>query len=310
MLHRTEDRVSLTAEGDPQHAANASTTHTDGSVHNNSTPWATATMGMVANHDGHTTGMALDGNIQSIDRAELKSTIIMAERGAKRIHTDSMYVISIWRKVTKFLRERGRLTGAQLQNARSRWQKLVASPNTANHDLVNRLQTCVQTNGEVLIQKVKGTHNLKEAEAGEWPLDRLGNLNADAAANRVQLAASSSLPQAQQMVENWKERIQQHGELLSMLLDVSKAFMDKRKTVEREMANPLEDPWQAQWPRATHGINKSRVGLVWTLAVAKQAETRTWGGPNRNTKQCDRTVTYIELAIDCYLLTMAAQMQH
>lgn len=61
----------------------------------------------------------LDGNLQSIDRAELKSTLIMPERGAKRIHTDSMYVIGIWRKVTKFLRERGKFTGAQLQNTRT-----------------------------------------------------------------------------------------------------------------------------------------------------------------------------------------------
>ena len=152
--------------------------------------------------------------------------------------------------MTKFPRERGNLTGAQLQNARSHWQKGAGSPNAANHDLVDRLQTCVQTNGEVLIQKVKGTHNLEEAGAGEWPLDPLSNLNADAAANRVQLTASASLPQAQQMVENWKERIQQHKELLCMLLDVSKAFVDKRKSVERETANPLEDPWQAQWPKS------------------------------------------------------------
>lgn len=155
----------------------------------------------------------------------------------------------------------------------------------------------------MLIQKVKGTHNLEEAEAGEWPLDRPGNLNADAAANRVQLTASPSLPQAQQMVENWEERIQLHNELPSMLLDVFKAFMHNRKRVEREMANPLEDPWQAQWPRATHGFNKSPVGIAWTLAVAKHAGALMWGGPNRNTKQCDGTVTFIELAIDCYLST-------
>ena len=105
MIDGTERNTTLAAKGVLQQAADGHTTHTDGSVHNNATPWATATMGMVSNFDGHACGMALDGNIQSIDRAELKSTILMAENGAKRIHTDSMYVIVIWRRVIKSVRE-------------------------------------------------------------------------------------------------------------------------------------------------------------------------------------------------------------
>ena len=155
----------------------------------------------------------------------------------------------------------------------------------------------------VVIQKVKGTHNLEEAEAGDWPLDRLGNLNADAAANRAQLTAQPRLPQADDMVQKWKDRIRQHKEFLAMLLDVSKAVMNRQKRIEHDMANPLEKPWKAQWPRATSGLAASPVGLVWAVAVIKHSEMLTWGGPNRNTRQIDRTVSYIELAMDCYLST-------
>ena len=106
-----------------QRAAGGHTTHTDGSVHDNSTPWATATMGMVANRDGHAEGLAFVGHVQSIDRAELKSTILMAERGASKIHTDSMCVVFIWRRVMKILRERKAITDTQLQHARNQWQR-------------------------------------------------------------------------------------------------------------------------------------------------------------------------------------------
>ena len=83
---------------DIQQVAQGETAHTDGSVHNNATPWSTATMGMVTDRDGHSAGRALNGSIQSIDRAELKSTIRIAEKGPKQIHTDSMYVVVVWRK--------------------------------------------------------------------------------------------------------------------------------------------------------------------------------------------------------------------
>ena len=289
----TQHNTTLAAEGVLQQAADGHTTHTDGSVHNNATPWATATMGMVSNFDGHACGMALDGNIQSIDRAELKSTILMAENGAKRFHTDSMYIIVIWRRVIKFVRERKKLIDAQLQHARNRWQKWVASPNAPNHDLVDRLQTHVQDHGEVIIQKVKGTDSVEEAETGQWPLDRLGNSNADAAANRIQQTSTPSLPQVDGMVEDWKAKIQQHRELLAMMLEVSKAYMNKQKGIEHELANPLERPWQAKWPRATRGISASPVGLPWTIAVMVHSEAFTRGGPNKNTRQCERTVTFI-----------------
>ena len=260
MIGRTELSAQA-AEGNLQQAAGGHTTHTNGSVHNNATPWATATMGMVSNFDGQACGMALDGNIQSSDRAELKSAILMAENGAKRIHTDSMYVVVIWRRVTRSLRARRKLTDTQLQNARSRLQKCEAMPNAPNHDLVDRLQNHVQSQGEVIIQKVKGTHSIEEAETGEWPLDRLGNLNADAAANRIQQTFTPSLPQAEGMVQKWKARTQQHVEVLAMMLEVSKAIMNKQKGIEHELANPFERPWQAKWPRTTRGISASPVGL-------------------------------------------------
>ena len=57
------------------------------------------------------------------------------------------------------------LTATQLQTARNRWQNRVAAPNAANHDLVDRLQECVEARGEVVIQKVRGTHNLEVAMA-------------------------------------------------------------------------------------------------------------------------------------------------
>ena len=75
--------------------AGGSTTHADGSAHNNATPWSTATMGMVSDKDGHAAGLGLHGSIQSIDRAELKSTIVMAQKGAHGLHTDSMYVVLV-----------------------------------------------------------------------------------------------------------------------------------------------------------------------------------------------------------------------
>ena len=37
--------------------------------------------------------------------------------------------------------------------------------------------------------------------------------------------------------------------------------------------------------------------------MIKHSEQLIWGGPNKNTRQSDRTVTYVELAIDCYLFT-------
>ena len=85
-----------------------------------------------------------------------------------------MYVVTIWRRVLRFLRERSTLTALQLQTVRNKLQNRVAAPNDANHDLVDRLQDCVETKGEVHIQKVKGTHNIEEAMAGEWPEDRSG----------------------------------------------------------------------------------------------------------------------------------------
>ena len=88
-----------------------------------------------------------------------------------------------------------------------------------------------------------------------------------------------------------------------MLLDVSKAVTNRQKGIEHALANPLENPWMGTWPRSTAGISKSPVGLAWTLSVVKHSEQLVWGGPNQNTKQSDRTVTYVELAIDCYLAT-------
>lgn len=44
----------------------------------------------------------------------------------------------------RFLRDRSALPQIQLQRARSRRQRLAASPNAPNHDLIDRLQTCVQ----------------------------------------------------------------------------------------------------------------------------------------------------------------------
>jgi len=170
-------------------------------------------MGMVADRYGPTAGLALDGHIQSIDRAELKSTILMAENCTRRIHTDSMYVVTIWRRVLRFLRERNTLTAIQLQTARDKWQNRVAAPNDANHDLVDRLQDCVESRGKVHIQKVKGTHNIEEAMAGEWPEDRIGNFNADAAANRAQSTARPNLQEADEMVNSWKKWIKEHQEL-------------------------------------------------------------------------------------------------
>ena len=95
-----------------------------------------------------------------------------------------------------------------------------------NHDLIDRRQTCVHMHGEAAIQKVKGTHNIAEAEAVECPLDRLGNLNTAVVANRARLSAVSSLTQADNMVTRWKERIRQHKKLLAMMLDVSKSVMN------------------------------------------------------------------------------------
>ena len=178
----------------------------------------------------------------------------MAENGARRIHTDSMYVVTIWRRVMKFLRARSTLTAAQRQTARNRWQDRVAAPNNANHDLVDRLQDCVESRGEVHIQKVKGTHNVEEAMAGEWPEDRIGNLNADAAANRAQTTSRPNLQEADEMVSNWKKRIKEHRELLSMLLDVSKAVTSRQKGIAHALANPLENLWMGKWPRGNHRL--------------------------------------------------------
>ena len=139
--------------------------------------------------------------------------------------------------------------------------------------------------------------------AGEWPEDRIGNLNADAAANRAQITSRPSLQEADEMVNSWKKRIKEHQELLNMPLDVSKAVTNRQKGIAHALANPLENPWRGTWPRATCGLNDSPVGLAWTLAVVKHSEQLIWGGPSRNTKQSDRTVTYVELAIDCYLAT-------
>ena len=97
----------------------------------------------------------------------------------------------------------------------------------------------------------------------------------------------------------WKEQ----KELLAMLLDVSKAVTAKLKGIAHELANPLENPWRGVWPRATAGLTASPVGLVWTVAVIKHSEQLIRGVPNKNTRQSDRTVTYVELAIDCYLST-------
>lgn len=88
-----------------------------------------------------------------------------------------------------------------------------------------------------------------------------------------------------------------------MLFDVSKAVMNKQKGIEHDLANPLENPWKGTWPRARAGLTARPVGMVWTIAVIKHTEQFIWGGPNRNTRHSDRTVTYVELAIDCYLST-------
>ena len=89
--------------------------------------------------------------------------------------------------------------------------------------------------------------------------DRLGNLNADAAANKAQLSAAPSLTHAADMVARWKERIQQYRELLAMLLVVSKAAMNRQKGILHEMANPIEKPWSAKRPRAKSGLDTTPV---------------------------------------------------
>jgi len=61
LLQRTEEDLLHANKEDIRKAAHGHTTHTDGSVHNNSTPWATATMGMVSDRYGPTAGLALDG---------------------------------------------------------------------------------------------------------------------------------------------------------------------------------------------------------------------------------------------------------
>ena len=105
------------------------------------------------------------------------------------------------------------------------------------------------------------------------------------------------------MVNSWKKRIKEHQELLAMLLDVSKAVMHKQKGIERDLANPLGNLWKGTWPRATRGLTASPVGLVWITAVVKHSEQLVWGGLNHNTRQSERTVSYVELAIDCFVST-------
>lgn len=117
---RNESDEHQAARIDIQQVAQGETAHTDGSVHNNATPWSTATMGMVTDRGGHSAGLALNGSMQSIDSAELESTIVIAENGAKKVHIDSVYVVVVCRKVMRFLRGRKALTRTQLQSARSR----------------------------------------------------------------------------------------------------------------------------------------------------------------------------------------------
>ena len=117
---------------------------------------------------------------------------------------------------------------------------------------LDRLQTCMEARGDVAIQKVKGTHNLTEAEEGERPMDRWGNLNADAAANRAQQTAVPSLDQANNIVLKWKARIKEHKKLLAMLLDVSKAVPNKQQGILHEAKNPIDKPWIAKWRGTIH----------------------------------------------------------
>ena len=108
---------------------------------------------------------------------------------------------------------------------------------------------------------------MAEAEEGEWLIHRLGNLNADAATNRAQLQATPSLQRSNDQAGKWKARVNNHKKLLHMLLDVSKAVMDRQQGVLHMSQHTINNAWVARWPKSKHGLGDSPIDIVWTLAV-------------------------------------------